>query len=93
MMLDKTEKEEKLCMDPSELSEVGDFTGSLGNSCWRDRQLVRKLVQLRLDAIGPQWKKSKQLLSQKLRDMAAVLPRDKMKTVWAEVQTTRRRVE
>ena len=93
MVLDVKEKEEMQCLNESELSELKNGMNlSGGKICWRDRLLIAKLIQLRIDAIGPRWKKSKEALSQELRRMSAGRTKEEMKRVWQEVQETRREV-
>ena len=63
-----------------------------GQMCWRDKTLLRKLLQLRLDVVAKQWKVAKAKLSEVMRGMAMVMTREEVKKSWLEVQTVTREV-
>ena len=67
------------CQTETELKLRKTRVRDTAECCWRDKQLVRKLVQIRIDSVKPQWKKAKAMLSQKMRDLATVCTREEMK--------------
>ena len=89
MLLDQVENK-KHCQDVGEL--LRESVNSTVNCCWRDRGLIRKLVQMRLNTITPQWKKAKTVLTQVMRDMAMTATKEEVKQAWTEVLETRKKI-
>ena len=63
-----------------------------GQMCWRDRTLVRKLVQIRLNVLNVKWKEAKANLGRVVREMTSNSSRERAREVWEEVQEVSRGV-
>ena len=58
--------------------------------CWRDENLVRKLLRIRLSGVRAEEKRAKKILEQEIKSLTSVTEPGKMMKIWNEIRSARR---